>query len=464
MKKHYIYLFTAALTLCSCESVVEGLNKNPNAIETNDIDAGLFVNTPELNLVQILRGLNGRMAALWTGQIVGVNNFPLAYYNYQVTESTFDFAGYQSVITQCKHIQASAPDNPFYQGITRVLEAYLFGFYASAYGDVPATEVATDIEYPKFESQTKVFDYSQQLLDEAINYLSSIDKPQYKQDYLFNGNVKGWIESSYTLKARFYLITKEYDKAYQVALKGIGSPENSMLFRPVEDSQNTNKNNWWQYSQNGFYGTENAEKKQCFLFDLMDSRNNKKTDETARKSYYYIDPTNSKEHIGKVSKTEPEPLITYEENLLILAETGARTKGFDEGLIHLNKLRAYLNGGGAVNENFLSLPLRYEAYDYNDFVSGGLLNTDGILQPERALLKEIILERYVTTFTQFMAWDDARRLRGTGETDIAVAIPLNTTTATAHPERFFYPEKEMLANPNAPEDLGIYTPTEVNRK
>ena len=87
MKKLYTAIIGTAVLLSSCESIVEGLNKNPNSIEINDIDAGLYVNTPELALVSLVRGLDGRMASLWTGQIVGVNNFPLAYYNYQLTES-----------------------------------------------------------------------------------------------------------------------------------------------------------------------------------------------------------------------------------------------------------------------------------------------------------------------------------------------------------------------------------------
>jgi hypothetical protein len=78
MKKITISVVALALALTSCENVVEGLNKNPNAIEIDDIDAGLYVNTPELALVSVVRGLNGRMASLWTGQIIGVANFPLA--------------------------------------------------------------------------------------------------------------------------------------------------------------------------------------------------------------------------------------------------------------------------------------------------------------------------------------------------------------------------------------------------
>lgn len=462
MKKLYIYIIGIALTLTGCESVVDGLNKNPNSIEIDDIDAGLYVNTPELALVGVLRGLDGRMASLWTGQIVGVNQFPLAYYNYQLTESTFGFGGYQSVVTQCKHIQQAAPDNGLYQGLTRVLEAYLFGFYASAFGDVPAREVSTDVDAPHFENQKSVFAYSQQLLDEAISNLQGVTRPSFRQDYLYNGDVQSWLEAAYTLKARFYVITKEYDKAYQAAQHGISSPGRSMLFRPVNDNQTSNKNNWWSYSQNAYFGTEDANGRQSYLFDVLDARSNAKTDETARKAYYYIDPTNSTVNHGKASSLEPEPLLTYEENLLILAETGARTQDFDTGLGYLNQLRAYYDGGGAVNTYFASYAYNYDAYTSDDFDAGGLLNADG-LQPLRALLREIILERYISGYTEFIPWDDARRLRGAGESDIAVPIPLNTPTATAHPERFYYPETEMLANPNAPEDPGLYAPTEVNR-
>jgi len=450
------------LTLTSCESVVEGLNKNPNAIETGDIEAGLYVNTPELALVSIVRGLDGRMASLWTGQIVGVAQFPLAYYNYQLTESTFGFSGYADVITQCKHIQEAAPDNALYQGITRVLEAYLFSFYASAFGDIPCREVATDVEYPRFESQKSVLDYCQQLLDEAIASLQSVSQPSYRQDYIYNGNVQGWQEAAYTLKARIYLLTKDYAQAYQAALKGISTPENSMLFRPVDDNQTSNKNNWYQYSQNAYFGTENSEGRQTFLFDVLDGRHNGKTDETARKAYYYIDPTNSSVNHGIASALQPEPLLTYEENLLILAETAVRTRSLDEGLTWLNQLRRYYDEGGAVNSYYAQYAYNYDAYTIEDFDAGELLNADG-LQPQRALLREIILERYITGFTQFIPWDDARRLRGAGEGDIAVPIPLNTATATAHPERFYYPETEMLANPNAPTDPGLYSPTEINR-
>ena len=98
-----------------------------------------------------------------------------------------------------------------------------------------------------------------------------------------------------------------------------------------------------------------------------------------------------------------------------------------------------------------------------DFSAGGLLNPQGQLTAERALLREIIEERYISGFCTFIPFDDARRLRGAKENDIAVAIPLNTATATQQPERLLYPQEELISNPNVPTDPGLYTPTQVNR-
>ncbi len=62
-----------------------------------------------------------------------------------------------------------------------------------------------------------------------------------------------------------------------------------------------------------------------------------------------------------------------------------------------------------------------------------------------------------------MPFNDARRLRGEGETDIMVPFPLNTSTASEHVERFLYPQDEILSNINAPEEPGLYSPTAINQ-
>ena len=465
MKRNkYILIAALALALTGCENMVDGLNSDPNNVAATDVDAGLYMNTPELALVDEQCGLFSRLSAMWSGQLIGTNSVPLTHYQYQVTENSFDFDNFHNVITQCKFIQQQAPENDLYQGMTRVMEALLFGTYASFYGDVPCSEVTSDIQYPKFDAQADVFTYSQNLLDSAISYLNKVTQPQYRQDYFYSGNPQKWEEAAYTLKARFYTMTKEYDKAYTAALHGISSDKNSMYFVPVNDDQTTNKNVYYEYNSiiQGM-STSDLTGKQCYMFDLMDERDNSKTDETARKAYYKMTSTDPTHDNGISGPLEHEPLVTYAENLLILAETAARTQGFAAGLSYLNQLRSFLNDGGQLNSTYKTLPHKYDAYTADDFASGGLVNKDG-LSSDRALLREIIKERYITGFTMFMPFDDARRLRGTKETDIAVDIPLNTSSATRQPERFLYPDGEMLSNPNAPEDPGLYSATPVNQK
>ena len=191
------------------------------------------------------------------------------------------------------------------------------------------------------------------------------------------------------------------------------------------------------------------------------SRNNAKTDETARRQYYVIDQSDPDGNLGVAQELEPQPMVTFQENLLILAEAGARTQSFEIGLGHLNELRAYLNTGSFLNANFSAEPYLYEAYVAGDFNSGGMENMDGT-DPDTALLREIIEERYVSGFTTFMPFDDARRLQKS-DSDVAVPFPLNVPTSTQNVERMLYPQDEVLSNPMAPADPGLYEPTKVNQ-
>ena len=46
------------------------------------------------------------------------------------------------------------------------------------------------------------------------------------------------------------------------------------------------------------------------------------------------------------------PLITYQENILTLAETSVRAGNFDGALEYLNEYRAFLNEGGYIDPTY----------------------------------------------------------------------------------------------------------------
>ena len=51
----------------------------------------------------------------------------------------------------------------------------------------------------------------------------------------------------------------------------------------------------------------------------------------------------------------------------------------------------------------------YEAYEAADFAPGGMENADNI-DADRALLREIIEERYISGFGTFIPFNDARQV------------------------------------------------------
>ena len=120
-----------------------------------------------------------------------------------------------------------------------------------------------------------------------------------------------------------------------------------------------------------------------------------------------------------------------------------------------------MNTGGHVNANFSDSTYLYLDYDAADFASGGIENADGIAA-ERAFLREVVEERYVSGFRMYMAFNDIRRL-AKSDADLMVPFPLNTTTATQQPQRLPYSDDELNTNNNAPLDPGIFATTEVNQ-
>jgi hypothetical protein len=158
------------------------------------------------------------------------------------------------------------------------------------------------------------------------------------------------------------------------------------------------------------------------------------------------------------------PLVTFEENQLILAEANMKQAAPDQAaaLDALNTLRAYYSVGGSTasgstvsNGAYAAEGQQYDPYVLADFAPGGIANTNGEAA-DKALLREILTERYLTLIGQIEQWTDVRR------THNFLGIP--PVKGTEIPQRFFYAQSEINTNPNTP-DLPaseLFTPTTVN--
>ncbi|MFT4565529.1 MAG: hypothetical protein ACI9FN_000482 [Saprospiraceae bacterium] len=463
-------LLAFTLILGSCQGLVEDIDVDPNGITISDVDPQLFLTGALLGNTLAQAGHANRIVGMWSGQLTG---FAAVYgnaygYNISTAEANSTWRRvYISVIPQVRHIIANKPNDALLQGISKVIEAHAVGTAASLCGDVPYSEVnLIDIDDPKFDGQISVMEAASIKLDEAISNLSSASSRAIAEDIFYRGDASKWIEAAYTLKARYAMHRKDYAGALAAAQNGISSAANTMKYSPVgSDGTIGDKNLFFEIiagSRAGDIGSRESYLSKLINPSASEYRGNAKTDETARSAYYTIDDNIANNNQGIINQFEPQQLVSYEENQLILAEAGARTSGFDAGLQRLNEFRTWLNEGGRINDNFSDLAFTYEAYDAADFDAGGIENVDGI-DPLRALIREIVEERYVSGFGQFMPFDDARRLRSS-DSDVIVPFPLNTATASGHPERFPYADDELNANSNAPgEDPGIFTKTPVNQ-
>ena len=462
-----LILIASMLMLASCE-IPTDLNDNPNEITLQDVDASLFLNGAQLANTMVQNSHLNRITGMFSGQLIGYTSLYSNIYGYSLStvESNDEWNGcYTGVLTNVRHIVEAVPDDKLLVGIAKVIEAHAVGTLAILMGDVPYSEAVNDaVEDPVFDSQLEVLAAMTTLLDGAISDLGSASSRPESYDIYYDGDKDKWLAAAYTLKARYALIQSNYSAALTAANMGISSSADDMNFIPrgdaaVSEGDKNLFNAILSGSRTGDLGNNGS-----YLLELLNDttsayRGNAKTNETARHNYYKIDETSGEGNLGVIERFEPMPMVTYSENQLIKAEAAARTGA--DGLGHLNDYRAWLASGGRLNATFNSdTTIQYDAYVSADFASGGMENSDGV-SAETALLREIIEERYVSGFGTYMPFNDHRRLRGDGETDLIVPFPLNPG-GSAHVERVPYAQDELTSNSNMTEDPGLYAKTKVN--
>ena len=473
MKKLFTKSILALLIIFSfsCEDLNEDINSNPNDILITDVEDKLFLTGAQLANIQIQLGHLNRISGMYSGQLIGFSSLYANIYGYSLSTVESNgtwFSLYVGVLNNMRQLQENS-SNSLLVGIAEIIEGHAFGTAASLWGGIPYSEAGNpEIEDPMFDSQVSVYDAAIQKLNSGIATLQSAPSGGLSQDILYGGDKNKWIEAAYTLIARFNLHKKNYGAAISAANNGISSASGDMRYNPpgIQSGDQNLFATILNGSRAGDIGNSSAGT-ESYLLQLLSNaysinRNHSKTDETARYGYYKINSTSGSANTGIISDSEPQNMVTYFENELILAEAKARQGGLSDGLPHLNNVRSWLNGGGHLNSNHNSDPYKYDAFVASDFNSGGIENSDGV-DSKTAFLREVIEERYVSGFGMHMAFNDARRLRKS-DSPLAVPFVLVSGPNPPHPERMPYAQTELNSNSNAPaDDPGIFTKTEVNQ-
>ncbi len=209
-------------------------------------------------------------------------------------------------------------------------------------------------------------------------------------DLIYGGSTTKWTEAAHTLKARIYLHQEEklgaaqYTSALNEAKKGISTSANDWL--TVHSSATSERNLWAQFQLTSFGQDLVAG---SVLAKIMVAQNDKRLPDYFAKNSHGVyggydvstqtTPADSISSVLGSSRTnDPEfsqPIITYDETQLIIAEAAFQTNDKATATTALNNVRARYSKAPIANPT----------------------------------LTDIMTEKYILTFQNVEAWNDYKR-------------------------------------------------------
>ncbi len=421
-------------------------------------------NPSQATAVQLFVGVQANMfssqensvamtVCMWMQQCAGVGGrFVDQYAHYTVNEFSWDGNWFQVYtgggLIDLRKIEAAerAAGDSVFLGVAKVWEAFNMGVAADLWGDVPYTQAVGSSPAPALDAQSAVYDSVQSLLSQAIVELGGPGTGPLGNDLVYGGDKAKWIAAAHTLKARFLLHTVEaaatkatvYGNAITEATSGIGSTAGDLT---AYHSTATSERNIWYQFQTTTFGQDVVAGKA--LLDIMNGRTDPRLPQyfakNALNAYGGEDPNvaqpgNTISPLNGISGNTSlrmcptssscgafrQPLVTYQENQLILAEAYNQTSNDALALTHLNNARAVPG-----------LP--------------ALVGITGV-----ALLDSIMIEKYVALYQNIEVWNDYRR------NCIPALTPYNTGAVNPQwrgkiPGRLFYGGTEMNVNSHIPD-------------
>ncbi len=436
MKKLSLFIMALGITMTSCEEFSDGLNTDPNNF--TDAPAELVIGQAQLEAVKLSESQASRYAGLFTDQFSGCDRQYVPYEGYTVAAGDFDDTWddiYADGIAQAQFVEEKAMEDgtPVLQGVGQIFEGMLFGEAAALFGAIPFTEAGDPIMFPNpnYDAQSDVLAGVQVILSEAITNVGSATVSAAFGGNVFVGNSATWGQVAHSLKARYYLIAKDYQNAYNESLLGIGAPTGDLLARHGPNTGE--KNLYYQFvveQRGGYLALCNDP----YLLRLLDGSTPRLLttpgDANRLPVYFNLDEGEINTNEGGYFAIDASfPIVNYVETRLIEAEAAARTG--NDGNTPFNEVREYLAStyGG----------------DFPASTSTG-----------DQLISEILEEKYISLPGSLQVFNDTRR------TNNLIGVPIKGNNNTSIPQRFLYPQLEINANSNFPGLVELFTKTEVN--
>ncbi|MBF9251965.1 SusD/RagB family nutrient-binding outer membrane lipoprotein [Pontibacter sp. 172403-2] len=412
-----ILITGAMMSLQSCKDYFD-LDENPNLVTNPPLNALLSTTTQKT-------ALNSQRVAAVTSYFVQYLANPSAGSatdTYQVSDYTSIWDNLYLAMADIYDMKQKAQEEGAsqYVGVADVLMAYNLSLVTDMFGDAPYSEAFNGSTLtPKFDTQEELYQETVRLLDEAI---AELNKPDSKltldpdNDLIHGGSVENWIKTAYALKARFLnKISKTTAYNPQDVLAAVDQAYTSNADN-AQMSVFAARNPWaaialsnTQLVLGGWLSTQLVEHLDGTTYGVFDPRIAKITDKTVNGDYKgtpngtgNVGPANNtvrdESYISQNSPLtgdlSPLVIISYAEVKFIEAEAAFRAGNLDRAYA------AYLEGIRASMEQLEVAPAERDAYLSNPAVAVGAQNLT---------LDLIFKEKYIATYLNPEAWNDARR-------------------------------------------------------
>lgn len=411
----------ATLSLQSCKkSYFDSLSDNPNQVPVATLSTLLATSTYKAannnyligNIIAPYVQYTANPAANGAGD------------TYQAIDFTATWDALYFAMADANEMKklAVAQNSSEYKGVANVLIAYNLTLVNDLWGDAPFSE-AFNINNltPKYDKQQDVYNQAIKILDEAIMELAKTDatvKLAPTSDLIYGKSTTeraSWLKMAYALKARLLnKISKTSVYNPTAVLTALGS---SFTANTDDATMATFKErNPWanvalsnsQQSLGGWLSEQLIDALNGKTFSVFDPRIEKITDKTINNIYIGTingagnrlpgaNTTKDECYISRnspwTSDTSPIFIVTFAELKFIEAEAYFNTD-------KTKAYAAYLAGISANMDKFQVTAANRDAYLANPLVSVGAA----------ALTKDLIFkEKYIATYLNPEAWNDARR-------------------------------------------------------
>jgi hypothetical protein len=318
--------------------------------------------------------------------------------------------------------KAVAQNSSEYIGVADVLLSYQLTLVNDLWGSAPFSEAFNPQQfYPKYDSEQQVYATSVSLINEAITQLTKTDAviklPTTGADFIHNGSRTAWLKTAYALKAR---LLNKLSKTSTYDAAGVLTALNNSYTSNADDAGMASfqtRNPWATVAINnagnslgGWLSEQLVDALNGTTYGLFDPRIRKITDPTVTGTFLGTvngagnrppgaNTTKDECYVSQnspwTSATAPLLLVSYAETKFIEAEAALRSN---------DRPRAYAAYLAGINANMdkLQVPAGTERTTY--------LSSPTVAVGAAALTLDLIFkEKYVATYLNPEAWNDARR-------------------------------------------------------